>query len=235
MIHNRLRTMLENTKPQRHEGTESRHKESMFARLRAFVPLWLCVFSSSIFLSAVLLFWFEPMVGKMMLPFLGGAASVWITCVLFFQLMLLAGYGYAHALERYASVRTQMLAHGALMLIALLFLPLEFAARPDAWASAHPILWLLGMLIRSVGAPFFIVSTTAPLLQNWLSKTRTASARDPYFLYAVSNAGSLLALVAYPLWIEPQWGVRAQSFGWFAAYALLFLLVVAAAAFVRLH
>src|SRR5262245_24890926 len=146
MIHNRLRTMLENTKPQRHEGTESRHKESMFARLRAFVPLWLCVFSSSIFLSAVLLFWFEPMVGKMMLPFLGGAASVWITCVLFFQLMLLTGYGYAHLLERYAKLRNQILVHFVMLLAVFIFLPVQFGARPDAAASAHPSSWLLWQL-----------------------------------------------------------------------------------------
>src|SRR6185295_5349138 len=120
----------------------------------------------TIFLSAFLLFWFEPMVGKMMLPLLGGAASVWITCLLFFQLMLLAGYGYAHALERYAGVRTQILAHATLMLVAILFLPIHLTARPDASASGHPTLWLLGVLIRSVGVPFCLVSTTAPLLQN---------------------------------------------------------------------
>src|SRR5438128_3534224 len=165
------------------------------------------------------------MVGKMMLPFLGGAAAVWITCLLFFQLMLLTGYGYAHALERYAHVRTQIVVHAAMMLFAILFLPIHFSARPDATASSHPTLWLLGMLIRSVGVPFCVVSTTAPLLQNWLSKTRTASARDPYFLYAVSNAGSLLALLAYPLWIEPRWGVHLQSFGWTIAYGLLLAFV----------
>jgi len=192
-------------------------------------------FAPTIFLSAFLLFWCEPMIGKMMLPLLGGAASVWITCLLFFQLMLLTGYGYAHALERYTSVRTQILAHTALMLAAVLFLPMHFGARPDASASAHPTLWLLEMLIRSVGVPFCIVSTTAPLLQNWLAKTSTASGRDPYFLYAVSNAGSLLALLAYPLAIEPRWGVRVQSLGWFTGYGLLLLLVIAAARFAWTH
>src|SRR3989442_7548061 len=107
------------------------------------------VCARTIFLSAFLLFCSEPMVGKMMLPLLGGAASVWITCLLFFQLMLLAGYGYAHALERYLNVRAQMLAHLGLMIVALLFLPMRFAGSPDAAASAHPTLWLLGQLIRS--------------------------------------------------------------------------------------
>src|SRR6476659_10988723 len=88
----------------------------------------------AIFLSAFLLFWFEPMVGKMMLPFLGGAASVWITCVLFFQLMLLIGYGYAHAIERYANVRMQIVIHATLMLVAVVFLPIQFTGRPDAAA-----------------------------------------------------------------------------------------------------
>src|SRR6516164_6480252 len=184
------------------------------------------LFAPTIFLSAFLLFCSEPMVGKMMLPLLGGAASVWITCLLFFQLMLLAGYGYAHALERYAGVRTQMQVHALLMLAATLFLPIHFTSRPDASASSHPTLWLLGMLIRSVGVPFCIVSTTAPLLQNWLAKTSTASGRDPYFLYAVSNAGSLFALLAYPLWIEPKFGVHVQSSSWAISYGLLLLLVV---------
>jgi SAM-dependent methyltransferase len=192
-------------------------------------------FTPTIFLSAFLLFWSEPMVGKMMLPLLGGAASVWITCLLFFQLMLLAGYGYAHALERYAGVRTQMLVHALLMLGATLFLPIHFTVRPDAFASAHPTLWLLGMLIRSVGVPFCIVSTTAPLLQNWLSKTSTASGRDPYFLYAVSNAGSLFALLAYPLWIEPKFGVHVQSSSWAISYGLLLVLVVIGSVLVWRH
>src|SRR6185503_9873064 len=166
------------------------------------------LFAPTLFTSAFLLFWFEPMVGKMMLPFLGGAASVWITCVLFFQLMLLAGYGYAHLLERYANLREQIIVHSMMLIAVFLFLPVQFTARPDASASIHPAAWLLWQLIKTVGVPFCIVSTTAPLLQNWLSKTPASSGRDPYFLYAISNAGSLLGLLAYPLLIEPRLGVR---------------------------
>src|SRR3989441_12736368 len=190
------------------------------------------LFAPTIFLSAFLLFCSEPMVGKMMLPLLGGAAAVWITCLLFFQLMLLAGYGYAHALERYATVRTQMIVHSILMLAALVFLPMHFMTRPDAAASSQPTLWLLGQLIKSVGIPFGVVSTTAPLLQNWLSKTKTASAKDPYFLYAISNAGSLLALLAYPVFIEPGFGVGLKSESGFGAYAVLVLRVFGGAAMV---
>src|ERR1051326_6911899 len=193
------------------------------------------LFAPTIFRGAFLLFCSEPMVGKMMLPLLGGAASVWITCVLFFQLMLLAGYGYAHALERYANIRKQMVVHSGLMLAALIFLPMQFSTRPDAAAANHPILWLLGQLIRTVGVPFRVVSTTAPLLQNWLSKTRATSGKDPYFLYSISNAGSLLALLAYPLVIEPRFGVHLQTETWRAAYAVLVLMVIAGASIVWRH
>src|SRR5262245_34368622 len=190
------------------------------------------LFGPTLFLSAFLLFCFEPMVGKMMLPFLGGAASVWITCLLFFQLMLLTGYGYAHVLERYATLRSQIIVHSMMMVAVFVFLPVQFGARPDESASAHPAGWLLWQLIKTVGIPFCAVSTTAPLLQNWLSKTPSASGRDPYFLYAVSNAGSLIALLTYPLLIEPRIGVRTQSWSWLAGYGLLALMVFAAAAVV---
>jgi len=190
------------------------------------------LFGPTLFLSAFLLFWFEPMVGKMMLPLLGGAASVWITCLLFFQLMLLTGYGYAHLLERYANLRNQILVHFVMLLAVFIFLPVQFGARPDAAASAHPSSWLLWQLVKTVGIPFCVVSTTAPLLQNWLSKTHASSGRDPYFLYAISNAGSLIALLSYPLLIEPRIGVRTQSWSWLAGYATLTLMVLAASGLV---
>jgi len=207
----------------------------MGATRQVEVSTAILLFAPTIFLSAFLLFWCEPMIGKMMLPLLGGAASIWITCLLFFQLMLLAGYGYAHLLERYADVRSQILAHAAMMVAAILFLPIRFAPRPGAMAGAHPAIWLLGVLIKTAGIPFCIVSTTAPLLQNWLSKTSAVSGRDPYFLYAVSNAGSLLALLAYPLLIEPRFGVRLQSSYWFVGYGVLLLLVLGGAALVWTH
>jgi SAM-dependent methyltransferase len=187
------------------------------------------LFAPTIFLSAFLLFCCEPMVGKMMLPLLGGAASVWITCLLFFQMMLLAGYAYTHALERYAKAGTQVLVHAALMLTALAFLPIQFAARPEPSVSAYPVPWLLSTLILHLALPFCIVSATAPLLQNWLSKTSSFPGKDPYFLYAISNAGSLLGLFVYPLAIEPRWSVRVQSTAWTAGYSLLLVLVLAAA------
>jgi spermidine synthase len=118
------------------------------------------------------------------------------------------------------------------MLAVFAFLPIRFTPQPDAFAVAHPAPWLLWQLIRSVGIPFAVVSTTAPLLQNWLTKTPAGAARDPYFLYAVSNAGSLIALVAYPLIIEPRIGVGTQSLWWLAGFGALSLMVFTASGLV---
>ncbi len=226
MIHNpRGSGMIENTKTHN-------WGQSPFLVLQKWGLSPIGVFIPTLFLSAFLLFCFEPMIGKMMLPLLGGAASVWITCVLFFQLMLLAGYGYAHLLERSASVHGQIIVHSVMLLAVFLFLPVHFASRPDETASIHPSAWLLWQLIKTVGLPFGVVSTTAPLLQNWLSKTPTMSGRDPYFLYAISNAGSLIALLGYPLLVEPRLGTRTQSLWWFAGYAALSLMVFMAATLV---
>ncbi|PYS54391.1 MAG: hypothetical protein DMG13_08525 [Acidobacteria bacterium] len=147
------------------------------------------------------------MVGKMVLPHLGGAAAVWTTCVLFFQAMLLAGYVYAHLLGRASDVRKQILTHALVLLLPLAFLPMVFRGDSSGSSSQHPSLWLMLRLLTSAGVPLFVVSATAPLLQNWLSRTKDMAARDPYFLYAASNTGSLLALIAYPSLLEPRVGV----------------------------
>ena len=170
------------------------------------------------------------MVGKMVLPSLGGAASVWTTCVLFFQSMLLAGYLYAYFLGRFFSRRRQILFHLAVMLAAFVFLPIRFDGSNLPGGGANPIVWELLQLLRSVALPFFVVSTTAPLLQNWLAATDDPAARDPYFLYAASNAGSLLSLMLYPFVFEPRLGVLAQSQWWTAGYALLVGFVAVSAA-----
>jgi len=184
----------------------------------------------TLFASAFLLFVCQPMVGKMVLPFLGGAAAVWTTCVLFFQVMLLAGYVYAHALGRVADVRKQILTHGVVLLLPLAFLPIQFAGASTESFFQHPSLQLLALLAASVGVPFFVISTTAPLLQNWFSRTEDSSARDPYFLYSASNTGSLLALIAYPFLVEPRVGVAAQNRLWLVGYIVfLGLLAVASA------
>jgi spermidine synthase len=192
----------------------------------------LALIGLTIFLSAFLLFCCEPMVGKMVLPVLGGAAAVWTTCVLFFQSMLLAGYLYTHLLDKQRRLRTQFLVHLAIMTVALAFLPIRFGSN-SAEAFQAPITWLFAHLLLCSGIPFAAISATAPLLQSWLSRTNRAQARDPYFLYALSNAGSLGALIAYPLIFEPRFGVTAQSRYWASGYALLFVLVVVVALLIR--
>ena len=188
---------------------------------------WLAV---TLFLSAFLLFCLQPMVGKMLLPSLGGAAAVWTTAVLFFQGMLLAGYFYAFLLGKLATLRSQLIVHLTVTAAAFIFLPVRFENAPIPAGEAYPVAWELLQLFRSVALPFFVVSTTAPLLQSWLAKTTDAAADDPYFLYAASNAGSLLALLLYPFVFEPGLGVAAQSRWWFAGYALLVAMVLVSAA-----
>jgi SAM-dependent methyltransferase len=164
------------------------------------------------------------MVGKMLLPYLGGAASVWTTCVLFFQLMLLVGYVYAHLLARLSDVRKQFLIHAVVLLVPIAFLPITFRAISTTSLSVHPLLQLLSLLAVSTAIPFFVVSTSAPLVQNWFSRTTHAASNDPYFLYAASNAGSLSALLAYPFIIEPRLGVAAQTRLWFFGYLAMLVL-----------
>jgi SAM-dependent methyltransferase len=166
----------------------------------------------------------------MVLPLLGGAASVWTTCVLFFQTMLLAGYLYAHLLGKLSGLRHQTLVHLALMAAAFLFLPIRFGSNLLPEGGADPVSWQLMQLVRSVAVPFFVISTTAPLLQNWFARTKDPAARDPYFLYAASNVGSLLALILYPFVVEPAFGVATQSGWWTAGYGLLLVLFLVLAA-----
>ena len=188
------------------------------------------LFAVTLFLSALLLFWVQPLAGKMVLPLLGGAPAVWNTCLLFFQTALLAGYAYVLVLTRWLSARAQVLTHVALLLVAALALPVVInESRGGAPDGAHPALWLLKTLAITAGPPFFALSASAPLLQNWFSRTRGPSAKDPYFLYAASNAGSLLALLAFPVLFEPTLTLGGQSRAWAVLYGALILLVVACA------
>ncbi|HEX6284187.1 MAG TPA: hypothetical protein VFZ71_04905, partial [Pyrinomonadaceae bacterium] len=191
----------------------------------AIVP----VFALAIFTSAVLLFWVQPLIAKMLLPLLGGAPSVWNTCMLFFQALLLAGYAYALLLSQRLSLRNQAIVHAVLLLVAALVLPFAISNRLLSWlpAQSTPIFWLLATLFVTVGPPFLLISATAPLLQRWFSHTNHKSARDPYFLYAISNAGSMLALLAFPFVFEPAFAVRTQSMIWAVSYAALVVFIVA--------
>lgn len=188
------------------------------------------LFAVTLFLSALLLFWVQPLAGKMVLPLLGGAPAVWNTCLLFFQAALLAGYGYVHASTRWLSTRAQVVTHVALLLVAAVALPVVISeSRGGAPDEAHPALWLLKTLALTAGPPFFALSASAPLLQKWFSRTRDPSAKDPYFLYSASNAGSLLALLAFPVLFEPTLTLGGQARVWAALYFALVLLVVACA------
>lgn len=182
------------------------------------VTLLTAVFAATLFLSASLLFVLEPMFAKMVLPYFGGSPAVWNTCVMFFQAAMLAGYGYAHLVGRWLPLRGQAVLHVALVLAAGFTLPVAIA---DGWipsADGAPVAALLVLLVVSLGGPFFVVSSTAPLLQRWFSRTDDPLADDPYFLYAASNLGSIVALAAYPFAIEPRWPLSTQSALWTAAY-----------------
>jgi hypothetical protein len=190
------------------------------------------LFAVTLFLSAFLLFWVQPLAGKMVLPVLGGTPAVWNTCMLFFQGVLLAGYAYVLASTRWLSTRAQVLLHAALLCAAALSFPLVVGdAAAGVVPTASPVAWLLKTLTLSVGLPFFALSASAPLLQKWFSRTRAASASDPYFLYAASNAGSLLALLGFPLLLEPNLALRQQGRAWALLYFALAAIVLACAAF----
>lgn len=177
-------------------------------------------FAATLFLSAGLLFVVQPMVAKMALPGLGGSPSVWNTSMCFFQAMLLLGYAYAHLLATRVGLWTQAVIHGCVVLIAATFLPIDLSSATPP-PNGTPVLWLVGQLAITVGPPFFALSATAPLLQRWFSRSDHPSAADPYFLYASSNAGSLLALLAYPLLIEPNLPLPMQSRSWAVGLALM--------------
>ena len=190
------------------------------------------VFTATIFLSAFLLFLVQPMFSKMVLPLMGGGAFVWNTCILFFQVALLAGYLYAHLTTKYLGVRRQVMVHVALLLLTLLALPvrLRLGAPPP---GTEPVGWLLLLLAASIALPFFFLSTTGPLLQRWFADTDHPDAGSPWFLYSASNAGSLLALLSYPFLVEPRLTLAAQRGIWSAGYAALIALIAGCAWLVR--
>src|SRR5215510_10327509 len=188
------------------------------------------LFAATIFVSAALLFSVEPMIAKMLLPVLGGTPAVWNTCMLFFQAALLGGYAYALLISRW-TLRRQLVVQLVFLTLALVSLPLGLSA---SWinsvpATGNPSLWLLACLAATVGLPFFIISSNGPLLQKWFSYSALRGAKDPYFLYAASNAGSLISLLAYPALLEPFFTLRLQSRIWSLSYFLLLGLVGACA------
>ena len=193
-------------------------------RSRALVA----VFGATIFLSAFLMFIVEPMIARMVLPLLGGAAAVWTTCLVFFQTVLLCGYAYAHGATTLLGSRRQAALHIGVVLLPLLFLPVGLGSGTPP-PTDNPAGWLLLTLLTSIGLPFFALSTSAAVLQKWYSVTDDEGASDPYFLYAASNLGSFAALIAYPLLVERTLRLQQQAQLWTAGYALLALLTIACA------
>lgn len=183
------------------------------------------VFAFVIFLAAALLFVVQPMIGKMLLPYWGGAPSVWNTCMVFFQAALLGGYAYAHAV---ASRPSSVVLFGHLLLAALPVFLLPVAISQDSASTYrnYPTWGLFTALLLSIGLPFFVIASTSPLLQQWFARSGHPRARDPYFLYASSNAGSLIALAAYPFLIEPTLTLPQQSLVWTWGY-VVFVVAIA--------
>src|SRR5882672_9583089 len=189
--------------------------------------LLLPVLTAAIFLSAALLFAVQPMFTKMVLPRLGGAPQVWSVAMVFFQAALLAGYAYAHLLTRYAPGRNSLFIQLAVMVAACFMLPLSIASgwgKPPAVGEAF---WLLGLFAVSIGLPFFALAANSPLLQAWFARSDHPAAKDPYFLYAASNVGSFLALISYPLIVEPFVHLGDQTLFWTVGFYVLILLIAA--------
>lgn len=187
----------------------------------------LALFTSAILASAFLLFLVQPMAAKIVLPKLGGAPSVWIGSMLFFQAALLAGYGYTHVLTSKFRVRVQVIIHGVLLIVAGLTLPPPTDLQAPTTGD-DPVLWLLKTLAITVGLPFLVVATTSPLVQRWFSYTSHKDAKDPYFLYGVGNVGNILGLLAYPLLLEPLAGLRKQTHVWSIGFVVMVVLVLGA-------
>jgi hypothetical protein len=178
------------------------------------------LFTLTVFVSALLLFLIQPLFGRKVLPLLGGAPGVWNTAMVFYQALLLVGYCYAHFIRR-ISPRAQLITHVALLAAAALTLPIGIAEGYPEPGTVAPFLWLMGLFAVSIGLPFLVVSTHAPLLQRWFSGSGDPSAHNPYFLYAASNLGSMLALIAYPLGFEPLLSLAEQAAIWSLGFVLL--------------
>jgi spermidine synthase len=182
------------------------------------------IYAATIFLSSFLLFLVQPMIARLILPWFGGTAAVWTTCMLFFQTLLLAGYAYAHATNAKLDPRRQAIVHTVLLALALATLPI---APSEGWkplGTEEPISYILLVLSVTVGLPYLLLASTSPLLQAWFARARPGA--DPYRLFAVSNLASLLALVGYPLLVEPFLGNREQVLWWSVLFGVFSVLCI---------
>jgi len=187
------------------------------------------LFAGTLLVSATLMFILQPLFGKLLLPLLGGSPAVWNTCMVFYQTLLFLGYLYAHYLSVKFSPHRQIQIHAVVIAISLVALPVALPENTIPPTDSNPTLWLMGTLFLAIGLPFFVVSTTSPLLQKWFSKVGHHTSEDPYYLYGASNAGSMLALLSYPFLLEPNIGLLEQKSFWSMGYGLLAILVIACA------
>jgi hypothetical protein len=187
--------------------------------------LVLVVYTAAIFTSALLLFSVQPLFTKMVLPRLGGSPAVWSVAMVFFQSLLLGGYAYAHYLMQIRNRAIPVAVHLVLLAAAFLTLPLSIASGWGEPPTSGYAFWLLGLFAVSIGLPFFALAANNPLLQAWFVRTGHPDGPDPYFLYASSNIGSFLALLSYPVLLEPMFSLRTQNLIWTVLYGLLIVLI----------
>jgi SAM-dependent methyltransferase len=194
------------------------------------MPSTRLLYGTTAFLSAFLLFLIEPLAAKQILPILGGSSAVWLTCLVFFQTTLLLGYLYAHWLTRSPNPTRQRNLHIAALLLALAALALSEFLRPSFSSTAHPVVTIFWTLARTIGLPFLLLASTSPLLQLWLSQRETDTDGKPapvwFRLFALSNIGSFLALLAYPVLLEPHLTLRTQRTLWATGFLLFALLAL---------
>ncbi|HEY9456164.1 MAG TPA: fused MFS/spermidine synthase [Bradyrhizobium sp.] len=187
--------------------------------------LVLVVYTAAIFVSALLLFSVQPLFTKMVLPRLGGSPAVWSVAMVFFQSLLLGGYAYAHFLMQLRNRSLPVAIHLVLLAVAMLTLPLSISSGWGDPPTSGYAFWLLGLFAVSIGLPFFALAANNPLLQAWFVRTGHPNGPDPYFLYASSNIGSFLALLSYPVLLEPVFALRTQNLIWTGGYGLLIVLI----------
>ena len=191
------------------------------------------LFAGTIFSSAFLLFLVQPLIAKQILPWFGGSAAVWAICMVFFQVTLLGGYAYADWIARHLAPRRQVLVHLVLLAASLTFLPILASFQWKPPGDADPTLWILGLLVATIGLPYFLLSTTGPLIQSWVA--RSLMGTQVYRYFSLSNLASLLALVSYPFLLEPRTALVTQAYTWSGVYALFTLLCAGSALYFMRH
>ncbi|MFM1909090.1 MAG: hypothetical protein RLZZ591_2767 [Pseudomonadota bacterium] len=191
------------------------------------------LFAGTVFTSAFSLFLVQPIIAKQILPWFGGSASVWATCMVFFQLVLLAGYGYADWTTRRLKPKMQVALHLALLAASLYFLPIVANPGWKPQGDEDPFFRILALLVSTVGLPYFMLSTTGPLVQSWVARTVVSASVYRYF--SLSNLASMIALLSYPFLIERDTTLLMQAYGWSAAYVVFALLCVMAGVYFSRH